>query len=462
MVVICQLAWAQEVIHSSTQNELRESFSPKKNFQNEKNPVKPILHIQHWQTKQALPVYFVQARQIPMVIINVIFTAGSGYDQNKWGLAQLTANLLDQGTTHRDVDQIANDFADSGADFNVAVNKDMAVISLVSISQAKYLQPALDVFTDVLSHPTFPKDGFSRKQALALAAIKQSEQDPAAVAIKQFYQSLYQNHPYAHPVNGTLKTINQLTVNDAKQFYQQFYGVKNAKIVMVGDLSRQQAETIANDLANNLQLGQAVPTLPETPDVIQKISKQITFPANQTTIILGQLGINHQEPDFFPLFVGNFILGDLPLDSLLFQKVRREQGLAYNTSSDFLLHLNKGPFVIQLQTRAEKASEALAITQKTLRDFIQQGPSEAQLALAKNLIINSFPISLATNNDISQVVTNMVFYHRPLDYLDTYRSKVQAVTTAEIKQAFLRHVRPNDMITITVGPNGTDHDTQKK
>lgn len=430
----------------------KNTIIPIKNNENVASSPKPVLNIEHWQTKQQVPVYFVETPEIPMVIINVIFTAGSAYDENHWGVAQITANLLGEGTKDKTADQIANEFADVGAEFDADVNQDMAVVSLKSLSEPKYLQPAFNLFTDILAHAVFKPDAFSQQQKLSLAAIKQSQQDPESVALMAFYKTLYQEHPYAHPVYGTLDTVNKLTVDDATHFYQRFYVANNAKIVIVGDLRKIDAEKLTDDLTNTLSNGEAAPKLP-LPNTSQVQSKEhILFPANQTTMIIGQIGITRNDPNYFPLFVGNYVLGDLPLESLLFEEVRKNRGLSYDASSSFIPYLVPGPFVIELQTRKEAADEALNVTEQTLQKFLTEGPTDAQLNLAKKLIINSFPISLATNDNISSVLCKMLFYGLPLNYLDTYRTKIQAVTKDQIKQAFIHHIDQNKMITITVGP----------
>jgi len=180
--------------------------------------------------------------------------------------------------------------------------------------------------------------------------------------------------------------------------------------------------------------------------------RHINFPAKQASIIIGQLGITRQNPDYFPLIVGNYIFGGLPQDSILFQQVREKRGLAYYVGSAFRPLRYRGPFMIIFQTRADKANEARQVVRKALRAFLAKGPTEKQLDASKQNIMGSFPLGLSTNSSIVGVITRIAFYRLPLNYLDTYIAKIRAVTRAQVKAAFKKIIRPQKMLVISVGP----------
>ena len=411
------------------------------------------MNLHYWKNKDNVPVYFVAAHEVPMIIVNLVFKAGSAFDGKEWGLAQLTGSLLNQGTKTRDADQIANDLSAIGADYDVDVDRDMSVVSLKSLSERKYLVPALDIFLDILANPSFPVNGFTRTQQQLLASIKSQQEDPAEIAEEQFFESLYLNHPYAHPVNGTLSSVGKIKISDAIGFYKQFYNNQNLKIVIVGDLTQAEANNISKQITTALisNPGSLAPAIP-IPSNPVAVKKHILFPAQQTSILIGQLGIRQNDPNFFPLLVGNYILGDLPLDSLLFQEVRKKRGLAYDVDSNFTLYQELGPFSINLQTRSQAANSALNVTMETLQNYLKKGPSEEQLDLAKKTLINSFPVNLASNQSIANVLVRMAFYNKPLNYLDSYRDNVAAVTLEQVRKAFGQSIDPSKMIEITVGP----------
>lgn len=412
---------------------------------------KPILDIQNWKTSEGTPVYFVRTPELPMVDIKIIFTAGSAYDNAEWGIASFVASLLNEGTKEHNADQIANIFDQVGAQFSNDTNQDFAVISLRSLTDSNYLTPALKMFNEVLSQAAFPDNALNRIKQQTLSAIRQQQQDPSAVATDTFYNNLYPDHPYGHPVLGTLKTVNAITKNQAQAFYQRYFVSSNAQIILVGNLDRPAAEKIAQNLMNALPQGAPAPKLATEDRQPSHITHALAFPSQQTTIMTGQLGIDRQNSQYFPLMVGNYLLGQMPLGSLLFEQVRNQRGLAYNASSALSLMTYRGPFLIVLQTRTEKKNEALDITEKVLRDYISKGPDLSQLELAKQNIINHFPLNLSTNDDIATILMQMAVNRRPLDYLDAYQGNVRAVTAEQIKQAFQALINPDKMLTVTVG-----------
>lgn len=413
---------------------------------------KKIVNIQHWQLKNGANVFFVRAPELPVVDINVVFAAGSAYDQQQWGLAALTNNMMSEGTVNANANQIADSFADVGAQFAVDSDRDMAQVSLRSLTDPKYLGLALKTFADVLAQANFPESSFQRVKSQTISAIKMTEQDPTEIANKVFYETVFANQPYAHPVIGVEKTIDVITQQQVQQFYNTYYVGKNANVIIVGDLSLEKAQQVAEQVAGQLKDGQKASPLSLVPRVNQKISRYTMYPSLQTTIVLGQIGIDRNNPDYFPLIVGNYILGGAPLNSLLFKQVRDDRGLAYYAYSYFNPLRYRGPFNIVLKTKAASTQEALSVVQHVLEQFIKTGPEAAALQLAKQNLINSFPLSIATNKSVLDAVTTIVFYQRPLDYLDTYRAKVNAVTVEQVKQAFKKTVDPEKMAVVTVGP----------
>lgn len=412
---------------------------------------KPVLNIQTWQTTNGTPVYFVASPEIPMVQINVVFAAGSARDGDKPGLAQLTNAVLNEGTADLNADQIAQKFDAVGAIFGNGVDRDKATVALQSLTDPQYLTPALQTFTDVLTKPNFPQDAFLRNQKQLLNIITQQQQTPNAVAKNAFYAATYGNQPYAHPPIGTMLTVSALTANDLINFYKQYYVAKNAIITIVGAVDRNQAEKMANQLSAGLATGTAAVPLATAPMLTQANMQRIKFPSEQTNIIAGQVGINFNNPDYFPLTVGNYLLGGSGLTSLLFNQVREKRGLAYGVGSGFTPLEANGPFGIILQTRNSEANKALQVAQDTLKDFMKSGPSPAELSATKEKIINSFPLGLVGNDAISDNLVTIAFYHLPLNYLDTYRDKVNAVTVDQIKNAFQKTVSPDKFVTIMVG-----------
>ena len=407
--------------------------------------------IDHWQTPQGSRVYYVHTESLPMVDIQVIFDAGSARDGQQFGIAALTARLLSTGAGKWNADAIAQRFENVGALFNADVNVDMAVLSLRSLTDKALLDPSLETMHSILTQPSFNEADFKRERARTLAALKQQQEKPAAVASIAYSNTLYGSHPYAHQSAGVLKTVEALKTADLRSFYKNYYVAANAVIVIVGDLSKEQAEQTALLLLKDLPIGKKPEALPDVTLPTQASQQHIEFPSTQTHVLVGQPVTYRKDPDYFNLYLGNHILGGSGLVSKLFDEVREKRGLAYHASSSFTALLKPGPFTASLQTRNDQTTQALEILNKTLTDFVNQGPSETELTAAKQNVIGGFPMRFDTNKKLATYVGMIGFYEMPLDYLDTFPQKMSELTVATISDAFKRRVNLNTLQTVTVG-----------
>ncbi|MDD2724262.1 MAG: pitrilysin family protein [Methylovulum sp.] len=407
--------------------------------------------IEHWQTPQGSRVYYVRTEGLPMVDVQVLFDAGSARDGDKFGLAALTAGLLDTGAGDWNADQIAERFESVGANFGAASGIDYATVSLRTLTDKPLFDKALATMQMILGKPRFANADFEREKSRTLAGLKQQEESPGDLANIAFYQALYGKHPYAHPDSGTLQTVAALTRDDVQGFYQQYYVAANAVIVIVGDLSKAQAEQTAENLVKGLPVGEKPAALPDVPMPVEGGAQHIEFPSTQTHVLVGLPGTYRKDPDYFSLYVGNHILGGGSLVSKLFDEVREKRGLAYSAASAFIPMLKPGPFLINLQTRNDQTPEALKVLNKTLANFISQGPSETELTAAKQNITGGFAMRFDTNKELAGYVGMIGFYDMPLDYLDSFQQNIEKVTGASITDAFKRRVSLPLLQTVTVG-----------
>jgi len=250
---------------------------------------------------------------------------------------------------------------------------------------------------------------------------------------------------------GNEKSVKSLSIKDLKAFYQRYYVASNAVIAIVGDVDRARAEQIASTIISPLPKGSPADPLPPVPLLKAANVVKIQHPATQTNILIGQPGISRDDPDYFALYVGNHTLGGSGLVARLSDEIREKRGLAYSIYSYFFPMRGLGPFQVGLQTRTDKAQQALNLTFETIKNFVKNGPTEQELTASKKNITGGFPLRIASNSRILAYIGMIGFYQLPLDYLDTFNDKVQAVTTAQIKDAFKRRIDPDKMVTILVG-----------
>lgn len=412
--------------------------------------------IDHWETSQGVPVYYIETTTLPMVDIEIIFDAGSSRDGDQHGVASLTSALLDTGAGNLNADQIAQNLESVGAQLGTGISRDMASISLRTLTEKKLLTKSLDTLQTILTQPSFNEADFQREKNRTIANLKYREELPGAIANIQFMKTLYKDHPYAHPESGFLDTVSKLTRDDLKAFYNQYYVAKNAMVVIVGDLDQQTAQTAAEKLISGLAPGKQPETLPNAALTKEGNTQHIEFPSKQTHVLAGLIGIDRKDEDYFNLYVGNHILGGSGLVSQLFKEVREKRGLAYSSYSYFSPLLLKGYFTMGLQTRNDQTEEAVSIMQKTLQQFVEDGPSEDQIIAAKRNITGGFAMRFDTNKKLANYVAMIGFYQLPLDYLDTFQSQVEAVTVESIKKAFQQKVNPELINTITVGASSSN------
>jgi len=409
------------------------------------------LVIQHWQTPQGARVLFVESHELPMLDISVDFPAGSARDPaGKAGLAQLTHGMLDQGAGGLSDTAIAHRLADVGAVLAGNFDRDRASATLRTLSSAAERTAALDMLARVLQQPDFPQAVIKREQQRLIAAIREAEAERGTVADKAFFRALYGTHPYAHDESGDPAAIARLTRGDLQAFYRAHYSAPNAVISLMGDITRAEAEAIAGRLAAGLSGAAPVPALPK-PAPAAASDTRIAHPSTQSHVRVGVVGMARNDPDFFPLFVGNYVLGGGGFDSRLMREVRDKRGYAYSAYSYFMPMREAGPFQLGLQTKLEQTDDALKVARETVRQFIAEGPSEAELTQAKSNLTGGFPLRIDSNRKILDYLAVIGFYQLPLDYLDTWVDRVNAVDVAAVKQAFARRIDPDTLVTVVVG-----------
>ncbi len=408
--------------------------------------------IESWQTSQGMRVYFVANNALPMIDIRLVFAAGSAYETNPKlaGIASFTNQLLDQGTKQLNADQLAQQFEQQGAIFSTGSLREMAWLQLRTLSYTKQRQAVLPLFIQVLKQAKFSPDSMAYIRKQMLQDLQGTEESPSQLVKRQFFQTLYKHHPYANDPEGNKSSLSKIQRQDIIEFYQQYYVANNAVLAIVGDLSLTQAKQISEQISKAMPQGQTAPIIPEVSSSKQQQTVIIDYPSSQTHIMMGLPLLSRTDPDYFPLYVGNHILGGSGLTSMLSKEVREKHGLAYSIYSSFSPMSAQGPFFIKLQTRNSQQAKARALILQTLKQFIQQGPTAEQLSKSKKNLTGSMALRIDSNKKIVEYLAMIGFYQLPLDYLATLNAKIQAVTLEQIHQAFQR-VNLKQLHTILVG-----------
>ncbi|MBU0689862.1 MAG: insulinase family protein [Gammaproteobacteria bacterium] len=406
--------------------------------------------IQHWQAPSGAHVYFVEDHNLPMLDVAVSFPAGSAHDAaDKKGVAGLTHGLLDLGVPGMSEDDIARKLADIGARVGSSFDADRSSVTLRTLSSSAEREVALDILSRVLQLPLFPQDVLVREKTRLIASLREAETKPEFLSEKAFSKAVFGAHPYGW--QAEVADIEKVERADLFEFFRSHYGAKDAVVALMGDVTRQQAEAIAQQLTARLPQRGSVAPLPAVDSLEGPSEQRIPHPASQSHILIGAPGIARDDPDYFTLYVGNYILGGGGFVSRLMNEVREKRGMAYSVYSYFMPMQQPGAFQIGLQTKNEQVDEALQVVRATARDFVEKGVTEAELRAAKQNIIGGFPLRIDSNRKILDYLSVIGYYHLPLTYLDDFQVRVEQVDVRAINDAFRRRIDPDAMATVIVG-----------
>ena len=408
------------------------------------------LKIQQWQTSRGAEVYFVENHDLPIIDISTNFYAGSARDDAaKPGVAGITRHLMTLGAAGLSDEKISKQFADVGAQLGGGVDDDKSSLKLRTLSSALERDKALDLYIKILQKPDFPDDVLAREKARVIAGLKEAATQPETIADKAFSKALFGAHPYGF--NAEPEQVDQIKRDDVQKFYRTYYGAQGAVIALIGDMSREQAAKIAEKISLDLPNADKPAPLAEVAYPTAASEQRIAHPATQAHILLGYPGMKRGDADFYPLYVGNYVLGGGGFVSRLTEEVREKRGLVYSVYSYFMPMAELGQFQVGLQTKREQADAALALVRETLNKFIKDGVTDAELKAAKQNLVGGFPMRIDSNGKILDYLALIGFYHLPMTYLDEFNENLNKVTKAQIKDAFSRRINPEKMVTVVVG-----------
>jgi len=414
--------------------------------------------VQHWTHASGARVYLVASPSIPMLDVQLNFDGGSRRDPAaQAGLAGATAGLLLAGVLAQgeqkalDENQLGEAWADLGAQFGANASGDRFSLSLRSLTEPALLERAVALAARQLAAPAWPEKIWQRDRERSIASLKEAENRPGTHAGRAFSRAVFGTHPYGFEADA--KTLSAISVADMRTFYRRHVAACRAQVSLVGAIDREAADRIVGRFMAAVQPHGcvALPSVHEVQPLAGAQVQRLPFAAAQAQVLIGQPGVPRNDPDFFPLFVGNYILGGGGFVSRLTTEVREKRGLSYSVYSYFAHGLHAGAFQLGLSTRPDQADQAIEVAQDVVRQFVEQGPTEAELQAAKDYLVNGFALRIDSNRKLLDNVSNIAWNGLPLDYLDTWTDQVQRVSMADIRRAFFRVLQPDRMVTVVVG-----------
>ena len=422
-------------------------------------PAWAAIPIQHWTHPSGARVYLVASPTIPMLDVQIDLDGGSRRDPaDRTGLASATASMLSSGLAASgdqpalDENALSGAWVDLGAQMGASAGSERFSLSLRTLTEADLMERAVALAVRQLAAPAWPDAVWTRDRQRWLASIKEAETRPGTHAGRAFTQAVYRDHPYGREV--TAATLGAISVGDMQAFYRRHAAACRAQVSLVGAIDRATAERIVDRFMAALAAHGCEPleAVPDVAPLARAVERRIPFDAAQAQVLIGQPGHRRADPDFFPLFVGNYILGGGGFVSRLTTEVREKRGLSYSAYSYFAPGQHSGAFQLGLTTRPDQADQAVAVAREVVRRFVDEGPTEAELRAARDYLINGFALRFDSNRKLLDNVANIAWNGLPLDYLETWTDRVQAVTVADIRRAFARVLQPDRMVTVVVGP----------
>ena len=419
-----------------------------------------------WETDAGVRVIIYEIKSIPLIDLAIDIDAGSRWDpKGLEGLSAMTESMIFKGTDayngqeEMSEQQIAEFIAKTALIKSSSNDRDKTSLRFRFLSDMEIRDSVLEFISRVLAFPEINNEILEREKNNTISRLEESLTKPQSIAIKSLWKSMYPDHPYGNSISS--QSISSISEKDLMGFHQTFWTPERVTLSIVGNINFADAKNLANKImgplskkspvnssSSSFQFQQLLPPV----TLGGKIVKKISHPAAQSHIWMGLPVLARHETDhIFPMLVANHILGGSGFGSRLTKEIREERGLSYSVFSAFSLLKQKGPFFIGLQTGKENSDEAIEVMVNTVSEYIKNGPSEEELEIAKQGIVGGFALRLDSNSKILENLAQIVFYDLPLDYLDNWTLRIQAVTLDDVKKVLKERVDLNSSSLIVVG-----------
>jgi predicted Zn-dependent peptidase len=399
-----------------------------------------------------MKVIVVEHHELPVVQMNMVFLSGSADDPvGKAGLADLTTQMMDEGTSKRDALAISEEVEFLGASISVRAATDASFVSLLTLKE--HLDAALDIYSDVIRNPSFPEFEWTRVKKTHLDGLLQQKDRPGTVASKVFAQVTFgAEHPYGQPNDGTEHSVQGVTLDDLRKFYSTHIVPGNATLIVVGDLTISEVaprvEKFFGDWQSTLPLKKSIDKAPAiSENQIYLIDKP---EAAQSEIRIGHAGVQRKTDDYFALQVMNTILGG-QFSSRINMNLRESKGYTYGARSGFLMWRHGGLFTASAAVRTGVTDSSIIEFMKELERIRDEDVTEDEFLFAKNSLIRREPEGFETAGQIANQIASIVVYNLPDDYFETYVKNFSAVTMEDVRRVAASYLNPRSMNIVVVG-----------
>lgn len=410
-----------------------------------------FLDIQEVKSEGGITAWLVEDHTLPIIALQFAFLDSGAALENadKQGLVRLLSNTMDEGAGDMTSSEFQKALLDQSISLSFGAGRDSFSGSVKTLTQHK--DEAFRLMSLALSSPRFDKDPVDRMKAANLSRLRSSLTDPEWMAARVMNDRAFAGHPYALNAGGTIGTMSKLTPNDLRTFYKQYLTRDRLIVAASGDIKPSQLKTLLDDLFLILpEKGPAVEISNlkvQNPNTITLFPQPI--PQTITSIMLPAFG--RTDPDYHALQVLNYIFGGAGFGSRLMEEVREKRGLTYGIYSSLRNYRHLDALVIDTSGQNEKVQETLTVIENEMNRLINEPVSQQELADAKSYLIGSMPLSLNSTDSIAGILLSMQEDKLPLDYLDQYAVKINAITAEDIQRVAVRLLNKDAMTVVMVG-----------
>lgn len=396
-----------------------------------------------------LTVLHVERHNLPIITVSLLIKASPFNEPlEKAGLANLTAELLTEGTKTRKASEISDEIEFIGASIDSSAESDFTTVNMSVLK--KDVDKGFEIFSDILINPVFAEDEIKRKKEMIIGSLRQSEEDPSFVANRTFKKALYGDHPYGRQITGTEDTIKKITREDLVKFHHNYYRPNNSVLSVVGNITDTELKTIIEKYLSKWEPKEIslkeVRTVTEKKKEVILIDKDLT----QANMIIGHTGIKREDPDYYAVSVMNYILGGGGFSSRLMQSIRDEMGLAYDIHSLFDAKKNGGFFYVTVQTKNKSANTVIEEIMKQINRIKDEPVSDQEIDDAKAYLTGSFPRRFDTNKKIADILVAIEFYNLGMDFINRYPEQIESVTKDDIIRVAKRYLDTDNFVLVVV------------
>ncbi|WP_108461180.1 M16 family metallopeptidase [Devosia naphthalenivorans] len=416
-------------------------------------PAHAVVEFQEITSSKGVDAWLVEDYSVPIITIRFAFEGGATQDPaGKEGLADLITALFDEGAGDLDSETFQIRLDDAGAEMAFGSDLDAVYGSMRMLADQR--DEAFGLLKLAIQEPRFDQDPINRMRAQLVTGIVAAAKNPRTAAQKLWAQTIYGDHLYARPAEGTAETLAAITADDLRAFHRAVFARENLHVGIVGAIDAETAKGVLDDLFGALP---EKPDLKPVPDVPLALGKDLAveYPLPQTTIYMAYPGVERSDPQFLAAYLMTQILGGDSMLSRLNEEVREKRGLSYGAGANLLNLKHANALVIGTSTNADRAGETLGVIKDVVAEMAENGPTEQELAAAKKYVIGSYALNeLGSSSAIANTMVGLQLRDMGADYITERDAMIEAVTVADVKAAAeeLLGTKPTTMLLGPAAP----------